>query len=325
MADMLLKDSTEAFKVWHHVYERTKEYDHGSEEYNRRFAYFKKQLAKVNAHNADETKTWTETVSIFADRSPEEMAEIFKPNSGFPALESTPVNQISIDLKGFYNINSMYSSLALSAINWTSYSGPVYDQNPCGCCYAFASSNAVETNYQIKYGTAITVSRQQIVDCSTVTNGCNGGNIALAIAYLWSAGAVSNTAYPFIGKQNSSCQSAYNATTAARYVKHIINPGGDYGYSDVALFFLLKQGAVAINIDGTAIQSYAGGIMAPKCSQNNHAVLLVGYDPVNDVWIIKNSWNTWWGEKGFLRLKRNNNDGMNNCFINLSPILPVVE
>lgn len=31
----------------------------------------------------------------------------------------------------------------------------------------------------------------------------------------------------------------------------------------------------------------------------NHAVLIVGYDEIQQAWIIRNSWGPWWGQKGY--------------------------
>jgi cathepsin L len=56
----------------------------------------------------------------------------------------------------------------------------------------------------------------------------------------------------------------------------------------------------------------------PK-DQPNHAVVIVGYgtDPVSgkDFWILRNSWSTFWGENGYMRIAR----GVNTCGIAAYP------
>jgi len=51
----------------------------------------------------------------------------------------------------------------------------------------------------------------------------------------------------------------------------------------------------------------------------NHAVLLVGYDHDDelnqDYWLVRNSWDTLWGEKGYFRYKRDDNLGPGVCNI----------
>ena len=59
-------------------------------------------------------------------------------------------------------------------------------------------------------------------------------------------------------------------------------------------------------------QSYKGGIM--KCTNKdiNHAVLLVGYDSKKR-WIAKNSWGTWWGENGYIRIAKGKKKNCEIC------------
>ena len=58
----------------------------------------------------------------------------------------------------------------------------------------------------------------------------------------------------------------------------------------------------------------------------DHSVVVVGYNlnaPV-PFWVIKNSWGTSWGEKGFMRMALTLGDG--TCGINTVPALyPVVK
>ena len=57
------------------------------------------------------------------------------------------------------------------------------------------------------------------------------------------------------------------------------------------------------------------------CSgQPNHAVSIVGYDP--GFWIVRNSWGPQWGEGGYVKMSRKQN---NICGINSFAIAPVLE
>jgi cathepsin L len=83
---------------------------------------------------------------------------------------------------------------------------------------------------------------------------------------------------------------------------------------------------VSIDASHSSFQNYASGIYyEPRCSCNrvDHAVLLVGYGTANgqDYWIVKNSWGTTWGEKGYIRMSRNKK---NNCCIAGEGVYPVV-
>lgn len=65
------------------------------------------------------------------------------------------------------------------------------------------------------------------------------------------------------------------------------------------------------------LQFYRKGVFDPlycKPELLNHAVLLVGYgvEKNKPYWIVKNSWGSKWGEKGYFRIAR----GKGKCGIN---------
>ena len=74
-------------------------------------------------------------------------------------------------------------------------------------------------------------------------------------------------------------------------------------------------GPVSIAVDASiGWQLYAGGIMRSfLCSSNpkklDHGVAIAGYgtDKGNDYWIVRNSWGSMWGEKGYARIARGKN------------------
>jgi len=72
--------------------------------------------------------------------------------------------------------------------------------------------------------------------------------------------------------------------------------------------YLAQNGPLSIAVAvplGRVWQGYTGGIMsASQCpaSSPNHGVGLVGFNKAEGYWIVKNSWGTGFGEKGYIRL-----------------------
>jgi len=66
---------------------------------------------------------------------------------------------------------------------------------------------------------------------------------------------------------------------------------------------------VSICVDASTWFSYSSGIFngCTASPQLDHAVLIVGYTA--DHYIVKNSWDTTWGEQGYIRLPK----GANAC------------
>lgn len=72
---------------------------------------------------------------------------------------------------------------------------------------------------------------------------------------------------------------------------------------------------------------YKKGILSSeKCGTDlNHGVLAVGYgtEDGQDYFIIKNSWGTWWGEQGYIRIA-DNGDGLGMCGMFQDSSIPVL-
>ena len=81
--------------------------------------------------------------------------------------------------------------------------------------------------------------------------------------------------------------------------------------------------AVSIEADKYVFQAYQSGVLDDaSCGTSlDHAVLAVGYgnDSASglDYWLVKNSWNTTWGDQGYIKLAIV--DGAGICGIQIEP------
>jgi C1A family cysteine protease len=178
---------------------------------------------------------------------------------------------------------------------------------------------AIEGIHQIKTGELVSLSEQQVLDCSTNgNNGCNGGLMDNAFQYIISNGGITTEgAYPYTASQGT-CQSVQPAVTISTYQDV---PSDD---EDAPAAAVANQ-PVSVAVDASNFQFYRGGVMtADSCGTNlNHAVTAVGYGTAEDgsqYWLLKNQWGETWGEGGYLRLQK----GVRACGVAKQASYPVV-
>lgn len=169
--------------------------------------------------------------------------------------------------------------------------------------------------------TLMKLAEQQVISCDKTDEGCGGGDLPTAFAYIKSAGLDSQEDYPDTSSASGNtgrCKHHESKVTllTSKYAIPPCDSGScrDQKESDLKAA-LATHGPLSICVNAAPWNDYYGGVLSASCSGAadtlDHCVQLVGYDTTGDqpYWKVKNSWNTNWGEDGFIRLPM----GENSC------------
>ena len=253
-----------------------------SEEEYRRIV-FARNVEKINKHNADKTQTYTMGINQFTAMTQEEFVNTYldpKPEVAAPVETEHPI---------------------VGDVDWTAQGkvSAVKNQGQCGSCWAFSATGVMES-WSLFKGQSVSLSEQQLVDCSGPqgNHGCNGGWPSSALNYVRDHGIASETQYPYVA-QTRTCTQNGGSFKISGYASY----SGCNGLTNA-----INAHPVSVTVDATNWSAYKNGVFTNCATSINHAVLLTGV--VGGAWKIKNSWGTGWGESGYIRLGAGNTCGV---------------
>jgi C1A family cysteine protease len=298
-----------SLKFTEYINKYNKEYS--DDEITVRLSIYKDNLRKIQEHN-EQNHSWKMDVNQFTDLTESE----FKTKSGSICFDK---NQKPV----FYNfIQRPYEDLP-ETFDWVEKGAvtDVKDQKSCGSCYAFSTTGAVEGAYFVATGKLVSLSEQEIVDCSGSfgNQGCNGGLMNYGFDFIKNKGICLEKDYSYKAA-TGLCKKCKSVTKVSSYVN--VQP-----FDETALQQAVFKSpvSIAIEADTSIFQSYSSGVMdSDSCGTSlDHGVLVVGWGTLNGkkYWKVKNSWGSSWGDKGYILLGRGNNI----CGLATEPSYPVIN
>lgn len=308
-------------------------YYSSASEHMYRFQIFESNCLNILNHGTGESPTFDLEFNQFSDLTAEEFDTQYK---GYGSVQCDEELCEHILPKGCDSFDSYMQASSVDfsdlpdSIDWRTENAvtPVKNQGSCGSCWSFSTTGSIEGAYAIQTGNLVSLSEQQLVDCSTryFNNGCNGGLMDYAFDYVEDNGLSTEDEYPYTG-EDDTCSVDTSSTDHVKLSGCVDVTANN----QTALKQAVSIGpvSIAIEADTKTFQFYSNGVItSDECGTNlDHGVLIVGYGTQDDqdYWLVKNSWGDTWGDEGYVKIARSDSvtdEGI--CGIAMSASFPVM-
>lgn len=212
-----------------------------------------------------------------------------------------------------------------SAFNWVSRNviSPAKLQGVCGSCWAFSPAAALEANFMIRKNWNLDLSEQHMLDCAEVeqpayrggrvvaikskAGTCGGGWYGPVFEYYRTHSVPLESQVPYRFKE-STCVASGTSKYKIVSWGYVKSNAGIPSIREMKEALCTYGPIVACLKITPALQAYRSGIFDEFTECNgerdiNHAVTIVGWDDKKEAYLVKNSWGSLWGEKGFFWIK----------------------
>lgn len=280
----------------------------------KRLNIFTQNLKRMNQMNVESKGNAVFGITQFSHLTQEEFASMYTSSFNNDSLRS----HISDETCGMHDPSILKIFNDTDSFDWRNINGKSYvtkvkDQGQCGSCVAFAVTAAVENivlqNFpeDVYNVSTLDISEQDLLDC-TPGNQCAGAAYYMYLDYFACKGFRLESENPYRSTDSDNCPLPVQLYNQRPMTPKNIPYFYTYSTSIDSIRNAVQNGLVMIAIDASPLQFYKSGIIDCSYGFNvNHAVPIVGFkNNVSgvDMWIVKNSWGTNWGDHGYFYMRK---------------------
>eukprot|EP01133_Synstelium_polycarpum_P012966 gene12966-15237_t len=195
----------------------------------------------------------------------------------------------------------------------------------CGSCWAFATTSALSDRIKIGRNAVfpeIDLAPQVLLNCMGTNNSCDGGDPTQAYEFMFNKGIPDETCAPYeaidleCSAENICKNCAYDLSSPTAkcgpqptYTTYFVEEHGLVNGSDAMMAEIYARGPIACGISVTSqFLAYTSGVFTDPtgAGEIDHEISVAGWGTENgvDYWIVRNSWGSYWGELGWVKMQR---------------------
>ena len=191
----------------------------------------------------------------------------------------------------------------------------------CGSCWAFASASSVSDRMRLMTKGAWPthdLAPQVLLNCDANSNGCHGGHPLTAFKYMHDQGLPEEGCQRYVAKDEECtainiCRDCGHDTPChpvQNFTKYYVDEYGSVRGEKNMMAEIYARGPITCTIAiPDDLLEYKGGVYRDTTGMKtlDHSISVAGWGEEADgtkYWIARNSWGTFWGEKGWFRVIR---------------------
>lgn len=227
------------------------------------------------------------------------------------------------------DLPTAYDTRNVNGLEYASSNRNQHIPQYCGSCWAHGTTSALSDRIKVMRKRAfpdVQLSPQVLINCVTANSsqGCQGGDPTAAYSWILANGITDDTCMNYLAaNQNCSainicrnCDPTKGCSAVTNPKKWHITEHGQVAGEQNMMAEIYARGPIAATIAVTpALENYTSGVFIDMTGDKSldHSVSITGWGVDNGTkyWVVRNSWGTYWGEGGWVRIVR----GVNNLGI----------